>query len=69
MFECSCLNLSFSVILTSANRSFDYKQVEIGVKHKAPQKKIQWYSRENGLRRAVSCKLLIRGNNVTENYS
>ena len=40
--------------------------MEIGVKHKALQKKIQWYSGENGLRRAVSCKLLIRGNDFME---
>ena len=67
MIGCSCLNFNSSIILTSANRSSDYKQVEIGVKHKAPQKKIQWHSEENGLCGAVNCKLLIRSNNVMEN--
>ena len=68
MIGCSCLNFNSSVILTSANRSSDYKQVEIGVKHKAPQKKIQWPIQEkNCLCGAVNCKLLIRSNNVMEN--
>ena len=49
MIGCSCLNFNSSVILTSANRSSDYKQVEIGVKHKAPQKKI------SGVQEKMAC--------------
>ena len=68
MFECSCLNLNYSVILTSANRESDYKQVEIGIKHKALQNKIQLFSGENGMSRAASCKLFIRGNKLRTDY-